>query len=71
MSFPLKADGAKSMRIVIYQDASGEYRWHLRARNNKIVADSAESYKELRKCMAAVWKIFRPTLAETTQVLIK
>jgi len=30
------------VRFVIYKDKKGEWRWQLRARNGKIVADSAE-----------------------------
>ena len=28
----------------LYQDEAGKYRWRLYAKNNKIIADSAESY---------------------------
>jgi len=28
----------------IYEDEAGKYRWRLFAKNNKIIADSAESY---------------------------
>jgi uncharacterized protein YegP (UPF0339 family) len=34
----------------IYKDKDGEYRWHLRATNNKIIADSGEGYKEKTDC---------------------
>ena len=48
------------MRFVIWQDARGEWRWTLRnARNNKIVADSAEGYKSRRHCVAMCQKINR------------
>lgn len=30
--------------IVIYKADGGEWRWRMVARNNKIIADSAESY---------------------------
>lgn len=32
------------MKFHIYQDARGEWRWHLKARNGRIVADSGEGY---------------------------
>lgn len=32
-------------RIRVYKDAAGEWRWSLKAANGKIVADSAEGYK--------------------------
>jgi uncharacterized protein YegP (UPF0339 family) len=28
----------------LYKDQAGEYRWRLQARNNEIIADSAEGY---------------------------
>lgn len=33
------------MKFHIYQDARGEWRWRLKARNGRIVADSGEGYK--------------------------
>lgn len=32
------------MKIEMYKDAPGEWRWRLRAPNGRIVADSAEGY---------------------------
>lgn len=32
------------MRIEIYQDVRGEWRWRLVAANNRVMADSAEGY---------------------------
>lgn len=37
------------MKFVIWQDTAGEWRWTLRARNGRIVADSAEGYKSRAK----------------------
>lgn len=34
----------KAARFDVYPDASGEFRWRLKAANGRIVADSAESY---------------------------
>jgi uncharacterized protein YegP (UPF0339 family) len=28
----------------LYKDGAGQWRWNIKARNHKIVADSAESY---------------------------
>jgi uncharacterized protein YegP (UPF0339 family) len=36
--------------FVIYKDTSGQYRWRLLASNNKIIADSAESYLNKTDC---------------------
>ncbi|MCA9877753.1 MAG: DUF1508 domain-containing protein [Thermomicrobiales bacterium] len=34
----------------LYQDKRGEYRWRLRSRNSKIIADCGEGYKEKASC---------------------
>src|SRR5688500_12412581 len=38
----------------IYRDATGLYRWRLRAANRRIIADSAESYQNEADCRAAI-----------------
>lgn len=38
------------MRFVKYVDEAGEWRWHLKAGNNKIIGDSGEGYKTERAC---------------------
>jgi uncharacterized protein YegP (UPF0339 family) len=37
-------------KFQIVKDRKGEYRWRLRADNNKIIADSAEGYKSKSSC---------------------
>lgn len=39
------------MRITVYRDVVGGWRWRLRARNGRIVADSAESYVRRGDCL--------------------
>lgn len=34
----------------LYQDKRGEYRWRLRSRNSKIIADSGEGYTAKASC---------------------
>lgn len=34
--------------IELYQDKKREWRWRLKAKNGKVIADSAEGYKERR-----------------------
>lgn len=34
----------------LYRDKKGEYRWRLRARNRKIIADSGEGYRHKQSC---------------------
>jgi uncharacterized protein YegP (UPF0339 family) len=45
------------MRCEIYQDRAGSWRWRLRARNNRIIADGAEAYSERRKAVDAVQRL--------------
>jgi hypothetical protein len=37
---PVKVDN-----VVIYRDRAGEWRWKARSKNNKIVAESGEGYR--------------------------
>ena len=41
-------------RFRIYRDQAGQYRWRLRAANNRIIADSGESYTRRRDCVRAI-----------------
>ena len=34
----------------LYKDSGGEFRWRLRAENNKIIATSGEGYKNHSDC---------------------
>jgi uncharacterized protein YegP (UPF0339 family) len=45
------------VKFIIWQDAKGEWRWTLRARNGRIVADSSEGYHSRRSCVAMCVKI--------------
>ena len=45
------------LRFEYYQDASGEWRWRLVARNGRIVADSGEGYSSKAKCLRAINKL--------------
>ena len=38
----------------IFRSKRGQYRWRLRAANNKIIADSAESYVRKSACMRGI-----------------
>jgi uncharacterized protein len=37
-------------KFQLYKDRKGEYRWHLRARNGEIIADSNEGYSSKASC---------------------
>ena len=37
-------------RFVLFKDRVGEYRWHLRADNGEVIADSSEGYVKKSDC---------------------
>jgi len=38
----------------VYQDVSGEWRWQLRAANQRIIADSGEGYQNRQDCLHGI-----------------
>ena len=46
-----------TMKFFVYRDRKLEWRWRLKARNGRIVADSGEGYKSKTKCVRAVEKM--------------
>jgi uncharacterized protein YegP (UPF0339 family) len=38
----------------IYQDSVGQWRWRLVAGNNRVIADSGESYWNKSDCLAGI-----------------
>jgi uncharacterized protein YegP (UPF0339 family) len=45
-------------QLRFYKTKRGEFRWHLKAGNHKIIAESGESYKRLRDAVAVARRIF-------------
>lgn len=41
---------ARAPQLEIYVDNAGEYRWRLKAANDKIIAVSGEGYKQKKDC---------------------
>lgn len=41
------------LTFVVFKDIRGEWRWHLKATNGKVIADSAEGYKRERSAANA------------------
>lgn len=50
----LAAKGSSGAAYVVYEDASGEWRWQLRAANNRLIADSGEGYHNKQDCLHAI-----------------
>lgn len=44
----------ESMAYWVYKDTGGEWRWQLRAGNNRIVATSGESYHSKQDCLHGI-----------------
>jgi uncharacterized protein YegP (UPF0339 family) len=42
------------MKFYIYKDKSGAWRWYLKARNGRIVADSGEGYVNYQDCVDGI-----------------
>ena len=42
------------MTYIVYKDKKGEWRWYLRAANNKRIADSGEGYNNKQDCLDAI-----------------
>lgn len=53
----MSADLPKLMTFEVYADKKHEWRWRLRARNGRIVADGAEGYVRKQGCVVAVVRI--------------
>lgn len=49
-------------RYEVYPDSAGEWRWRLKAANNRIIADGAEGYSEKRHAYRAVYAIAAPAV---------
>lgn len=59
MKTPTKKTPAKTPHLSFHwwKTATGEFRWHLQARNNRILAESGESYKNRLDCLHTIEKI--------------
>jgi len=38
-------------QVEFFKDRAGEYRWHIRAKNNRIICDCGEGYTRKRDCI--------------------
>ena len=55
------------MRFHIYVDRQLEWRWRLMAANNRVVADSAEGYKNRADCLTAIGLVMATNAATPTR----
>ena len=47
------------MKLIYFKDKKGEWRWHIKARNGRIIACSGEGYKSGSTMMKSVEKLVR------------
>ena len=47
------------MTFRVYRDGKGEWRWQLRTRNGRTIADSAEGYNLRSGCLRAIVAVKR------------
>jgi uncharacterized protein YegP (UPF0339 family) len=47
-------EAAGSAAFHVYKDNAGEWRWHLKASNGRVVADSGEGYRDRGDCIHAI-----------------
>ena len=47
------------LKIKVYQDARGEFRWTALDGNNKIIADGSEGYKTQRSLVLALQNVLK------------
>jgi uncharacterized protein YegP (UPF0339 family) len=54
---------SKSAAFEYFQDHAGKYRWHLKAPNGLIIADSGQGYVRLEDCVAGanLVKLYAPS----------
>lgn len=45
------------MTYYYFKDAKGEWRWHLKASNGKILADSGEGYTKEQECLDDIERV--------------
>lgn len=52
-------------------ELNGEYYWHIKSSNGKILADSGETYKTKAKCHKAFYSLIANILAENIKIVEK
>ena len=47
------------MKVQLFQVAAGEWRWRVKAANNRILAESGEGYTRRSSGLKAAWRFAR------------
>ena len=47
-------DAEGSAAFHVYKDDAGEWRWHLKAANGRVIADSGEGYRDRGGCIHSI-----------------
>ena len=55
------------MYFLVYKDEKAEWRWRLRAKNHKVLADSGEGYKSRVYCLKTIDKV---KTCQTAEIVI-
>lgn len=58
------------MKIELYQEQGGQWRWRTCASNGRIIADGAESYIEKRHALAGALRVHRLALPRRRKGLV-
>lgn len=45
---------SRKATFTIYKDKKGEFRWRLKTKNGRIVAESGEGYKRMQGCLRGI-----------------
>jgi len=45
------------MTFIVFKDGRGQWRWHLRSKNSRLIACSGEGYKNKAHCLRMVRKL--------------
>jgi len=56
------------MKFEIYKDESDDFRWRLKSANGRIIADSAEGYRNKAACIRGITLMKRCHGAKTVTV---
>ena len=59
----------KNMKFKVYSDKKNEWRWNLRANNNRKMGDSGEGYKTKASCLKSLNKFISQVFAAKIEIV--